>query len=72
MKIYVDVTNLTHVTFLTGIQRVVREILVRMRLIDEYEMKFVAWNQSQKQYYVIENKSFGQFLSNSLANKIVF
>ena len=30
MKIYIDVTNLLRVDFLTGIQRVVREVVLRM------------------------------------------
>ena len=43
MKIYLDITNLMEVDFLTGIQRLVREIDVRFLKDERFEMNLLAY-----------------------------
>ncbi len=58
MKIFIDITVLTMVTFITGIQRVTREFLVRLIESDCFDVVLMHYNAAEDVYYKIENKTF--------------
>lgn len=58
MRVYIDVTNLTSVDFLTGIQRVVREVLVRMIRERKHELILMTYNDFFNIYEKIDVDSF--------------
>ena len=58
MKIYIDVTVLTMATFITGIQRVTRELTVRLIQSREHEVVLLHYNASGDVYYRINNDAF--------------
>lgn len=71
MRIYVDISNFTKVNFLTGIQRVVREILLRMIKNDNYELCLVVWNPLEKKYFIVNLDSFKNFINTNNRNNIL-
>lgn len=58
MKIYIDVSVLTLATFVTGIQRVTREITVRLIKCKEFEVVLLHYNAARDVYYRIDNAAF--------------
>lgn len=70
MRIYIDVTNITKVNFLTGIQRVVREILLGM-LNYNYDICLITWNNKVKKYFIIDSDSFKKFIYISNKDNII-
>mgnify|MGYP003289540259 CR=1 FL=1 len=58
MKIYIDVSVLTLATFITGIQRVTREIAVRLIKESEFEVILLHYNAAHDIYLQINNVAF--------------
>lgn len=56
-KLYVDVTNLLHVKFLSGIQRVVTEYLDRILEADSLETVCVAWDGFKNCFRIVDRES---------------
>ncbi len=61
MKIYVDVSVLTLATFVTGIQRVTREIIVRLQESPIGEVILLHYNAAEDIYHRIDNKAFRNY-----------
>lgn len=61
MKIYIDVSVLTLATFVTGIQRVTREIAVRLIDSEECEVVLLHYHAADNVYYRIDNKAFVRY-----------
>lgn len=57
MKIYADLTNVIKVSFITGIQRVVREIMLRM-IKSEPNIELITYVQEHECFQVIDKKRF--------------
>lgn len=58
MKIYIDVSVLTLATFITGIQRVTREITVRLIKESEFEVVLLHYNAAHDIYLQVNNVAF--------------
>lgn len=58
MQIYIDVSVLTLATFVTGIQRVTREIAVRLIQTGGENIILLHYNAKENTYYRIDNKKF--------------
>jgi len=61
MKVYIDVTNLLAVDFLTGIQRVVREVTVRLLRNARLEVVLLASNHSLDSFQIVDNQKFTDY-----------
>lgn len=61
MKIYIDVSVLTLATFVTGIQRVTREIAVRLIQTEKENIVLLHYNAKENVYYRIDNRKFCKF-----------
>lgn len=57
-RIYIDVSVLTLATFVTGIQRVTREITVRLIEKSELEIVLLHYNAAEDNYHRIDNQAF--------------
>lgn len=69
MKIYVDVTQLIAVTYVTGIQRVVREVLLRF-LKDNYKMLVLMnYNKGYGKYEIVDSSAFIEYFENGSGSK---
>ena len=64
MKIYIDVSVLTLATFVTGIQRVTREIAVRLIQTEKENIVLLHYNAKENVYYRIDNRKFCEFYVN--------
>lgn len=61
MKIYIDVTRLLSVPYLTGIQRVVREVVLRMLQQTEAEIILLSYNEYYHLFEQVDNLRFCAF-----------
>ncbi len=61
MRVFVDVTVLTMATFVTGIQRVTRELSVRLIKGGKAEVILLHYNASHDIYYKIDNNAFVEY-----------
>lgn len=64
MKIFIDVTVLTMATFVTGIQRVTREISIRLLQNSSREIVLLHYNASKASYYRIDNTAYLDYYVN--------
>lgn len=63
MKIYIDISVLTLATFITGIQRVAREIILRLLEKGKLEIVLLHYNAKEDAYHIIDNQRFAQYYS---------
>lgn len=61
MKVYIDVSNLMTVNFVTGIQRVVREIVTRLLRKEDLEVTLLSYNGHLREFYVLDNAKFNNY-----------
>lgn len=61
MKIYIDVSVLTLATFVTGIQRVTREITIRLIEKEQENVVLLHYNARENIYHRINNDAFCQY-----------
>lgn len=61
MKIYIDVSVLTLATFVTGIQRVTREITIRLIEREQENVVLLHYNARDNVYHRIDNTAFCQY-----------
>ena len=59
--IYIDVSVLTLATFVTGIQRVTREIAVRLIEAEADQIILLHYNAKENQYHQINNGKFCRY-----------
>lgn len=64
MKIYMDVSVLTLATFITGIQRVTREITLRLLEHRREEIVLLHYHAKEDRYHIIDNQRFTEYYSN--------
>ncbi|MBR6386057.1 MAG: glycosyltransferase family 4 protein [Ruminococcus sp.] len=69
MKIYIDLSNLMAVDFLTGIQRVVKEIVVRMLESGKNELVLMTYSHVRNVYRKIDNKKFYDYFAHGKGNR---
>lgn len=68
-KVYIDVSVLTLATFVTGIQRVTREIAVRLIQDSTIEIVLLHYHAAENIYYRIDNEAFVNFYVNKAGVK---
>lgn len=73
MKIYMDVSVLTLATFVTGIQRVTREIAVRLIEAERDNVVLLHYNAKENVYHRIDNKKFCEYYvhGNGVKNRMI-
>lgn len=64
-NIYIDVTSLTEVDFVTGIQRVVKNVLIEMKKIIPEEMVLIAYSANAEGFVKINQQVFFDYYSSS-------
>ncbi len=58
MKIYIDISVLTLATFITGIQRVTREIILHLLESGKQDIVLLHYNAREDAYHIIDNQRF--------------
>ncbi|MHC1772670.1 MAG: glycosyltransferase family 4 protein [Flexilinea sp.] len=72
MKIYIDITNMLNQKFVTGIQRVVREIttrLIQKAASRNQEIILLFYNELSNEYIIIDNDNYLSFLDGSMIDR---
>ena len=67
--IWTDVTNLMNVDFLTGIQRVVREIVIRMLRMESIDLKLLCYDETENCYRLLDNDIFYGYFAGKNGDK---
>lgn len=67
--IWTDVTNLMNVDFLTGIQRVVREIVIRMLRMESIDLKLLCYDEAENCYRLLDNDIFYEYFAGKNGDK---
>lgn len=72
MKIYIDVTNLMSVNFVTGIQRVVREVVLELFENPGLDLFLLNYENEKQCFEILDNERFRQYFKNGkgLKNEI--
>lgn len=63
MKIYTDLSNLMKVSFITGIQRVVREIIIRILKSHRFDMVLMMYIPEKRVFIRLDNEKFYNFFA---------
>lgn len=61
-KVYIDVSIMRQLLFLTGIQRVVKEIVLQLYKYDDIDMVFLDYDEARSSFKVISINSFMNIL----------
>ena len=69
MTIYIDVSVLTLATFVTGIQRVTREISLRLLDAEDFAVVLLHYNAAEDVYYRIDNQAYAAYYRNGKGRK---
>lgn len=69
LKLYLDITNLMQVDFLTGIQRVVREIVVRFLTDERLDVTLLVYTEALNGFELLDNKKFYGYYTGSMDEK---
>lgn len=72
MKVYIDVSNLTTVNFVTGIQRVVREVVLRFLRKTDFETVLISYSNEGEIFNLINTKAFSDYFENGTGTKSDF
>lgn len=69
MKLYIDVTNLMAVDFLTGIQKVVREVVIRMLRDPGIDVVLLCCAKDDETINLLDNDLFLDYFTNNTGDK---
>ena len=61
MRVFIDISVLTLATFVTGIQRVCREITLHLLDRGEPEIVLLHYNAREDAYHIIDNQAFVRY-----------
>ena len=68
-KIYMDISMMMQVSYITGIQRVVREVLIRLLKMESLSVTLLCYNSENENFKIVENEKFYDFLVNHTGTK---
>lgn len=72
MKVYIDVSNLTTVNFVTGIQRVVREVVLRFCKNARFETILLSYSNDNEIFNIIDTENFINYFEKGVGSKNSF
>lgn len=73
MKVYIDISVLNLATFVTGIQRVTREIVIRLIEKEKDNISLLHYNAKENKYHVVDIGLFYEFYkyNHGIKNKMI-
>lgn len=69
MRVYIDVSNLICVNFITGIQRVVREVVTRLLETPKLEIVLLSSTKGQFYFDILDNEKFLEYFVHGKGEK---
>lgn len=69
MKVYIDVSNLMHVNFISGIQRVVREVVSRLAEEPQLELTLLEYREQEDRFGILSLSAFLTFYRDGKGDK---
>ena len=68
-KIYIDVSMIMQVSYMTGIQRVVREVVLRLLKKESLSVTLLCYNSKNENFKIVENEKFYDFFAEHAGTK---
>ncbi len=68
-KVYIDLSMLMQVNYMTGIQRVVREVVLRLLKMDSLSVTLLCYNSENENFKIVDNAQFYEFFANHNGTK---
>lgn len=69
IKVYVDITQFMKIEAITGIQRVMREVLVRLIKCREVETILLSYSDLNRYFEIIDNEKFVNYFEKDIGNR---
>ena len=69
-KVYIDITQFMQINALTGIQRVMRELMVRMLKSDELETILIFYDHQARKYRLVDREKMLRYLDQNWGRKL--
>lgn len=69
MKVYIDISEFLKIDAITGIQRVMREIIVRFIGYKEFETILLSYSEKNDYFKIVDNNRFLEFFERNIGNK---
>ena len=61
-KVYIDITQFMQIDAITGIQRVMRELMVRLLKRTDLETELIVWRHERQRYVKVDNAKMCRYL----------
>ncbi|MBQ7012477.1 MAG: glycosyltransferase family 4 protein [Oscillospiraceae bacterium] len=68
-KIYIDVSMIMQVSYLTGIQRVVRETVLRLLQKPALSVTLICYNSENENFRIVDSAKFSEFFGSRIGTK---
>ena len=68
-RIYRDLSMLMQVNYMTGIQRVVRETVLRLLKNDSFSVTLLCYNSENENFKIVDNVKFTEFFAERKGTK---
>lgn len=68
-RIYIDLSMLMQVNYMTGIQRVVRETVLRLLKNDSFAVTLLCYNSENENFKIVDNVKFAEFFAERKGTK---
>lgn len=69
MKVYIDISVLTLATFVTGIQRVTREVILYLLSTEDADLVLIHYDAKKEKYRIVDAKLFEAYYRNHSIQK---
>lgn len=69
MKVFIDVSNLMHVNFISGIQRVVREVVTRLAEDSRLELVLLEYQERENRFGILSLSAFLTYYRDGIGKK---
>ena len=68
-KVYIDMTQFMQIDAITGIQRVMRELMVRLLKRTDLETELIVWRHERQRYVKVDNEKMRRYLETGRGRK---
>lgn len=68
-KVYIDITQFMQIDAITGIQRVMRELMVRLLKRTDLETELIVWRHERQRYVKVDNAKMRRYLETGKGRK---
>lgn len=68
-RIYIDLSMIMQVNYMTGVQRVVQEVTLRLLKNTDFSVSLLCYNSENENFKIVDNNRFYDFFANHIGTK---